>query len=210
MSFRIEDKFFLHSQNLDKLKLWIKLQKGKVMYPKRYITSLYFDTENNKSLIDSEEGIVPRKKIRFRSYDNLLNFKKEIFFEKKITSVEGKYKISEKINEYKLNNYLKKGIIVLDHGIVFPKIYVTYLRYYYVIKDLKINIDMNIKYRRFKFNEIDSLSINDNDIVLEIKAPMDINFKNIIDTLPFNLRRFSKYSRGILYINNQNRYLIKN
>ncbi len=210
MSFRIEDKFFLHSQNLDKLKLWIKLQKGKVMYPKRYITSLYFDTENNKSLIDSEEGIVPRKKIRFRSYDNLLNFKKEIFFEKKITSVEGKYKISEKINEYKLNNYLKNGIIVSDHGIVFPKIYVTYLRYYYVIKDLKINIDMNIKYRRFKFNDIDSLSINDNDIVLEIKAPMDINFKNIIDTLPFNLRRFSKYSRGILYINNQNRYLIKN
>ena len=63
MSFRIEDKFFLHSQNLDKLKLWIELHKGKVMYPKRYITSLYFDTEDNKSLIDSEEGIVPRKKL---------------------------------------------------------------------------------------------------------------------------------------------------
>lgn len=210
MSFRIEDKFFLHSKNLDRLLLWIKLQKGKVMYPKRYITSLYFDTENNKSLIDSEEGIVPRKKIRFRTYDKFLNSKKETFFEEKITSIEGKYKISKKINENKLNSYLKNGIIVSDHGIVFPKIYVTYLRYYYILRDLKINIDMNITYRKFKFNDISPFSFNDNDIVLEIKAPMDINFKNTIDTLPFNLRRFSKYSRGLLYTNNQNKFIIEN
>ena len=146
MSFRIEDKFFLHSKNLDKLLLWIKLQKGKVMYPKRYITSLYFDTENYKSLVESEEGIVPRKKIRFRTYDKFLNSKKEIFYEKKITSVEGKYKISKKIDENKFNNYLKNGIIVTNHGIVYPKIYV--IRFEYSI--FNIHIYINFKF----FNNI--------------------------------------------------------
>ena len=210
MSFRIEDKYFLHSKNFDKLLLWIKLNNGRILYPSRFISSLYLDTENNKSLIDSEEGIVPRKKIRFRTYDNYFNSKKDILLEKKITSVEGKFKTSEKVNEDQLTYYLKNGIFVSDHGVVFPKIYVTYFRYYYILKNLKINIDTKIQYRRFKIKNNDYYSKFDNDIVLEIKAPMNESIKNILNNLPFNLRRFSKYSRAFLYLNQMQNHIISN
>ena len=65
MTFRIEEKFFLNAKNFDNLIIWIKSNKGKVIYPERFVSSLYFDTENNIALVESEEGIVPRKKLEY-------------------------------------------------------------------------------------------------------------------------------------------------
>ena len=59
MSFRIEE-IILNFGNLHDFKLWLK-SKLKI-YPKRDILSVYFDNLNNDMYIESEEGIVPRKK----------------------------------------------------------------------------------------------------------------------------------------------------
>ena len=56
----------------------IKLLKGLnaiTIYPTRLISSIYFDNKNYDSFIDSEEGLVPRKKVRLRTYNKINSMK---------------------------------------------------------------------------------------------------------------------------------------
>ena len=70
----------------------------KFYIPKRKIESIYFDNKIKTSFKDSEEGVVPRKKIRIRNYPAT---KKINLLEKKISSIEGRFKTSESINDEK-------------------------------------------------------------------------------------------------------------
>ena len=68
MSFRKEIKLILHrSKSLD-FKEMLFGRGAKEMYPKRKVSSLYFDNIEKQSHIDSLEGVLPRKKIRIRTY----------------------------------------------------------------------------------------------------------------------------------------------
>ena len=62
----------------------------KKIFPKREIESIYFDDKNFEMYNESEEGVLPRYKIRLRRYPQ--SDLKKWFFEKKINSVEGKFK----------------------------------------------------------------------------------------------------------------------
>ena len=64
---RNEIKFKLDNSNLIKFKNETKLFSA---YPQRKVFSIYFDTIDYKDFIDSEEGTVPRKKIRLRYYNS--------------------------------------------------------------------------------------------------------------------------------------------
>ena len=75
---RNEIKFKLNNSNLIKFKNETKLFST---YPKRKVFSIYFDTFDYKDFIDSEEGTVPRKKLRLRYYNS---FYKSLNVEKKI------------------------------------------------------------------------------------------------------------------------------
>ena len=69
MSFRKEKKYKLtvSEQNILKNKL---VEKGmKLLYPKRKVNSIYFDTKDLDFYLNSEEGVLPRKKMRLRWYD---------------------------------------------------------------------------------------------------------------------------------------------
>ena len=68
MSFRLEEKIKLHISDKIKLKNLITKNFGKELYPKRKISSIYFDNKYLDMYKDSEEGTIPRKKIRIRSY----------------------------------------------------------------------------------------------------------------------------------------------
>ena len=66
MTFRIEKKYRLtkSEQLLIKSKL---IKKGmKILYPSREINNCYFDTKDLRCFFESEEGMLPRKKIRIR------------------------------------------------------------------------------------------------------------------------------------------------
>ena len=63
MGFRLEDKIRYHISDYVKLKNEIKKINGRLLFPKRKISSLYFDNKNLDMFNDSEEGNVPRKKI---------------------------------------------------------------------------------------------------------------------------------------------------
>jgi len=94
MSFRTEEKILLKRSDITRLKNFIFRNNGKSIYPNRNIRSIYFDNKNFQSFHDSEDGCTPRKKIRIRNY----NHESEFFLEKKTTSVEGKFKTSNKIS----------------------------------------------------------------------------------------------------------------
>ena len=194
MAFRLEEKIKFHISDYIKLKNKIYELNGMKLYPKRNISSIYFDNKNLDMFLDSEEGNVPRKKIRLRIYPN----SKEKFFliEKKITSAEGKFKLSNKkdIAEYK--SLIKKGLFDNSYGLIEKKIRISYSREYFSLFNTRLTLDTNIVYSspngQFKVYDYDSL-------ILEIKSNKDIiSVQNIfLNLIPIRRERFSKYCQGM-------------
>ena len=99
MSFRKESKSTLNDGKLSILIKWIFQNNGRVLFPERIVNSVYFDNRNLNMYFESVEGVLPRKKIRLRLYkseDYLKNFLNDTNLEFKISSVEGRYKVSKK------------------------------------------------------------------------------------------------------------------
>ena len=69
MSFRTEDKYIIYDHTQD-IMHYLLGKGGKFLFPARKIISIYFDNENLEMFYDSEEGVVPRKKVRVRYYNN--------------------------------------------------------------------------------------------------------------------------------------------
>ena len=146
---------------------------------------------------DSEEGCVPRKKIRVRSYSKGRHTKGDTSLEIKTSSVEGRYKTSTK--SFNLKKAIAIGILDSDYGICKPKVRVTYRRAYYKVHNVRLTIDQDIKYGKIN-SDGQSIYINtDTDIIVEIKANQQVPIEYLFKMFPFERVRFSKYSRAINY-----------
>ncbi len=190
MSFRIEEKLFIKKNFISDFKKFISSKSSEKIYNPRIIESLYFDNKNFEMYKDSLEGLTPRKKIRVRYYPDQ---NKELFFEKKISSVEGRFKQRKLL---KLNDFEKlkqNGIMDDQYGLCTPKIFVTYKREYLKINDVRITIDENISYRGYRKKTVK----NDNDSIIELKTNFNKNVDDLIKEFPFQKIRFSKYCQGI-------------
>ena len=95
MSFRIEEKLKVAESKIFQLRDWITKNMGVTLYPTRTINSIYFDNQDYTMYNQSIEGVLPRKKIRLRVYGKEFSPNKSINKEIKVSSVEGKYKITE-------------------------------------------------------------------------------------------------------------------
>tara|TARA_B100001029_G_C15049837_1_gene449853 strand:- start:893 stop:1519 length:627 start_codon:yes stop_codon:yes gene_type:complete len=200
MSFRLEEKIKLHISDLNKLRSHLQFINVKELYPKRKISSIYFDNKFFEMYRDSEEGCVPRKKVRIRHYPEEKNPSKNL--ETKITSVEGKYKVNKKISSDLNNYYFKNGIFVQQYGNCDPVIKVSYTREYLILKNCRFTIDYDIKYEGVTFNKI----FNDNEtLVLELKSSSDIisNLNLFSDFIPMQRVRYTKYCEGINLLYNK-------
>lgn len=191
MSYRKEKKFRLSRSESQLLKFSL-LEKGmKILYPKRNIKSCYFDTKNLLMFHQSEEGILPRKKIRYRWYDSNLLINKEL----KISSIEGRYKETFFLGNIDLSYLSQTKLYDHDYGFIYPSLKINYYREYYTFKKLRFTFDSNIEYEK-----LDSYIVNksiDNDCVLEIKAANTINDDFLDAIISSQTERFSKYCRGI-------------
>ena len=122
--------------------------------------------------LDSEDGTLPRKKIRIRKYPN--NKISELFFETKISSVEGRFKIIKKINEKKIKEYIHRGYFDINYGFCFPKIEISYFREYFSFFNQRLTLDNLITYKCFKSNR----ALVDKEIlILEIKSNSAISIE---------------------------------
>ncbi len=191
MSFRFEDKISVgKSESINFFK--DLRQKGfKILYPKRKISSIYFDNTELNMFVDSEEGSIPRKKIRIRNYP--LSFEKRYNLEIKISSIEGRFKNTNDINLEIKNKYTKYGIFDNNYGQTFPVCIVNYYREYFYKDEVRVTHDSSIEY--FHYNK--SFSFKEDREVIEIKTPHSFN-RNLIDkSFPFSKHRFSKYCESI-------------
>ena len=190
MSFRIEYKYILYQNYIfEFLKNYKQIKK---IYPDRFISSVYFDNKKLECHNSSIEGLVPRQKIRIRSYNN----ENKYFLEKKINSEEGKFKRTKPISETENEKYLNIGMLIPKLGMCNPKIIVSYNRSYYSFDNYRITIDRDINFKKFNSNEKLVLS----KCILEIKTDMD-NYQNIRKKFPWRHSRFSKYCEGIMTLN---------
>ena len=194
MSFRLEDKIKLHVGELTRLKNLIVENNGKKLFPNRSIESIYFDNKFFDMYNDSEEGVLPRKKVRVRNYPDIE--KKSYNFETKITSVEGKFKKSNLVNEKILHKYLKQGIFDKNYVPLEGVIKISYFREYWFLQGARLTIDYNIKYSSISNKK---LFIDNETLILEIKSKKEIiEIQNLLtEILPLQKQRFSKYCEGI-------------
>ncbi len=194
MSFRLEKKFTLDTRKYDEFIRYINTIDAKKIYNSRKVFSTYFENDFFSSFKQSEEGVVPRKKIRIRSYntnDHSVVSKLEI----KISAEDSRFKKVEKIkSKYQIEKLLNRGLLDKNYGLCKPLLNVSYEREYYQLMDHRITIDKNISYCNFKkkikiFKE--PLSI----IEFKSDTTKDINLYDNILTSPIS--RFSKYCRGM-------------
>jgi hypothetical protein len=194
MSFRKEKKFRLTKYDYNSLKNKLLLQGMEPLYAKREINSLYYDTKLHSMYHDSEEGLLPRRKIRVRWYDDVRKASNEV----KISSFEGRFKTSSFVNVTS-QNALPKSLNDPYYGIIFPSLFVSYSREYFSFKSMRITFDSAIKYVNHRLTQ--NIPFADGECVMEIKVGIDVPDDYIEMIIPFSTSRFSKYSRGLLITN---------
>lgn len=191
MSFRIEEKLLIKKSSLIDFKKFLLEKKAERIYPKRTIKSLYFDNNQYQMYNDSIEGLVPRKKIRIRHYPNDKNL--IYYYELKISSSEGRFKKRKTIDEIEYSEIKKKGIFDNEYGLCKPVIFISYEREYYLVNNIRVSIDLDIKYYSF----YDIFLGNDNNCAVELKADFNIDKNILLNLFPFQRISFSKYCSGI-------------
>ena len=195
MSFRIEEKLKVAESKIFQLRDWITKNMGVTLYSSRTINSIYFDNQDYTMYNQSIEGVLPRKKIRLRVYGKEFSPNKSINKETKISSVEGKYKISKLAQDpSKLLNF---GIYDNSYGLCTPVLNVLYERSYYKIKNIRLTIDEKIIYRKIANRKISEPSTFDKYNIVELKCNSKKSLSLLSNNFPFERTRFSKYTRGI-------------
>jgi len=198
MTFRIEEKLYIRSENLIDFKKYLNDKRVKPIYHPRKIRSLYFDNLNFSMYSDSIEGLVPRKKIRVRNYPEEED--RKMYLEIKNSSVEGRFKSRKIIDNKLLDEYQNIGILDGQYGVCFPNFYVSYKREYSVLDDVRISIDTDISYEDYKTG----LTHKDNKIIVEIKTSIKKDLDDLIKAFPFQRIRFSKYCFAVDILNQGN------
>jgi adenylate cyclase class IV len=191
MTFRKEIKYQLSKTNLEILKDHLLKDGMEILYPTRIVKSIYFDSKDLKIFFESENGLMPRYKFRIRSYND-----KKIFFQEiKVTSVEGRFKTSNKISINDFSELKKTGKLFKRYGKIKPSIEIQYMRDYFMYKNCRITFDYNIIYRscRSLFGKI----YKDNFNVMELKASINKDTSNIENSYCLQPSNFSKYLRGV-------------
>ena len=195
MSFRKEEKLRINKNQLLNLLDWVNNNGGYKLFDSRIVSSTYFDNDELRMFKDSEEGSVPRKKIRIRSYSRRDHTQESSSLEVKISSVEGRYKTRTKL--FDLKESLHMGILDKDYGICKPRVRVTYKRSYIKIHNVRLTIDQDIEYIQVS-NKKESFFKNlDPEIVIEVKANNQVSIGYLSKMFPFERLKFSKYSRAM-------------
>ena len=195
MSFRKEEKLKVDKNQLLNLLDWVKNNGGYKLFDSRIVSSTYFDNDELSMFKDSEEGSVPRKKIRIRSYTKRDHTEECSSLEVKISSVEGRYKTRTK--SFNLKKSLNMGIFDKDYGICKPRVRVTYKRRYIKIHNVRLTIDQDIEYIQISNKKELFFKNLESEIAIEVKANNQVSIGYLYKMFPFERLRFSKYSRAM-------------
>jgi len=184
-------------------------------YKDRFISSIYFDTNDLKFANYNIEGISNRYKFRIRWYNKDKNFNYEIKRKFNKLSEKTVYPSDLMIGDNFENLFSKKNLdlnkkvnnnekFIINNFKLSPKLKVKYLREYYIYKKtVRVTIDHTPIYNNL-FNKIKK--IKDTFSILEIKfeeKDYDIA-SNLIKLFKINPKRYSKYVKGLSMTNRLN------
>lgn len=192
MSFRKERKFRLTSSGAKELKALLTNKGMTLLHPNRKITSQYFDTLDLRAFEESEEGVLPRYKIRVRWYNTDQSI---LALERKTSSIEGRFKTTKAIRFIEFEAMKRRGTLDKDYGKIFPSVVVSYRRSYFDYQGIRITFDTDIRY---SYNRSTG-QFRDLEEVVEIKAPFDASNEFLEAIISVPTSRFSKYSRSFLH-----------
>lgn len=193
LSFRKEKKFRVTISDFYKFQGQLHSQGMEALFKSRLINSVYYDTVDLNMFHDSEEGVLPRKKIRIRWY----NDSKKFTLENKTSSIEGRYKETSKIQYSTFEDgFLRENRTDAQYGNIQPILKVSYRRSYFTIHGMRITFDENISYQNLRF--ANRRKYYDPERVIEIKIPSNCPDDFVGKHIPYPTARFSKYSRGLL------------
>lgn len=195
MSFRKEEKLHIHKNQLFNLLNWIAENDGYKLYDTRVVSSTYLDNDEMQMFKESEEGSIPRKKIRVRSYTRGDHELGKSALEIKTSSIEGRYKTTEK--SFNLKNIMHLGFFDNNYGICKPVVRITYKRDYYKIHNVRLTIDKHIEYVKLNKSGRGVYTKYEPDIIVEIKAEDCVPLEYLFKKFYFDRIRFSKYSKAI-------------
>ncbi len=196
MSYRVEEKIPITLSDSDQFLEYLKKKGSKILFPKRIIKSNYFDSNDYMLFRDSEEGLLPRKKVRIRHYP--LSDKIEYSLEIKISSIEGRYKSTKKLLNSQLRSINSNGYFDQDYGLLEKKVSVSYQREYFAFEGIRITRDTEIFYQDLSTK---TNYFNEKDSVIEIKAPENTPVDFLLKIIPSSRRRFTKYCNAIRSLN---------
>ena len=200
MNFRFEDKLKLNNKKIFEFNEWLFKNKVNQAYPSREIYSIYFDNVNLQTYHESNEGVVPRLKIRFRTYNYDCKSSNNFFMEIKKSLYFGRLKSSVKI--LNVDKYLKFGIFIKGYGVCYPKLLVKYDRSYFKTDKIRITLDQNIRFKKYDNLMNNGFFENFKDLVIpEIKYSSKNHLGKFENNLPFEKIRFSKYCIGAEKLN---------
>ena len=192
MSFRKERKFRLTSSDAKRFKALLLGKQMTLLHPNRKITSQYFDTLDLRAFRESEEGVLPRFKVRVRWYND---DQSRLALEGKISSIEGRYKTTRITIPDEFEKMKREGILDQNYGKIFPSVIISYRRSYFNYQDMRITFDTDIRYQYSR----SARQFRDLEEVVEIKAPFDAPDNFLEAIVPIPASRFSKYSRSFLH-----------
>jgi len=193
LSFRKEKKIRVTVNEFFKLQSLLQQKGMKSLFKPRVISSIYLDTVDMNMFHDSEEGVLPRKKVRIRWY----NEDKKFTLENKTSSIEGRFKVTSKLDSSILDNELKiKSRMDSQYGLIQPILKVSYERSYFMLNNMRITFDKNITYQYLR--TANNRKYFEPERVVEIKIPISCSDDFVEKHIPYPTARFSKYSKGLL------------
>ena len=188
---------------------------AKEIYSPRNINSIYFDTYLHRNFYEAIDGIMLRSKVRVRWYGEIFNVEIEPQLESKNRINQHNYKITNKLesfktkklfnlidfNKYVQNQKKRKDEINYYLNNLYPNLFVSYLRRYYIFDNVRITLDTDLKFINLAkvnlFSKKNFLCINKKKII-ELKYGDELHKKATKITKTFNnrLNKFSKYQIG--------------
>ncbi|MEM7546035.1 MAG: VTC domain-containing protein [Pseudomonadota bacterium] len=163
MSFRIEEKIALTPSDMRTLQARLISAGMTRLHRPRRIRSVYFETAERALFLASEEGVLPRMKIRLRTYPET---DERWALERKTSSIEGRFKSTRRLSEMKAGRYMKRGVMEPSVGFLTPLLTVEYRREYFRYRGERITFDDSLRYAPFESEKW----VDDPWRVVEIKA----------------------------------------
>ena len=210
MNNRLEKKF-IYNIGDESYKYFLISGMFKETYPKRFVNSIYFDSDIFQDVWDNINGFGNRKKIRIRWYNELNNSpvfieeKKKIGFvtQKKIENLGNLKNFSDLTLFIKNEDYQKSSLFKNKKINIKKALILQYERNYFELynKKLRVTVDKKLKiFQKFpnKFIENDKLII---ELKYSVKNSSYVNNFVKNNFLDNRNQKYSKYVNSFIDMN---------